>query len=432
MKRMVRRSIALAVVFVFATASVAFAAVSWGSRVTLPGNYAWNYSNSLDYTGTPGTGSFKLHEAFVSDATLPEAVKYTSSANGTAWSKPKKVSGPQHAEGSSLASAGSTVIVGWMTGFSSYDPAGAARRLQVNVSQDSGATWSGVQNLTAATGKVDYPIVAAAKTSGGATNVYAAWVNAKNGKVMFRQSTNGGAWAAPITLGATTAKDTATTYYGYANVAAVDDLIAVVWVADDTGTLKVRSIDLGGNAAAANTLTNWNAATTLTDKISLAHNGYPIASASPQNTGVVTIAYNTATAQKYTKFNGTTVTAAGTTIYTHASPYTGGYSTAVEPAPGGGYVAMWGGCRNTGIANPCNYGSTKARFDLLASTSANGTTWSAPAVVEAASNAQHLNDEASMVVIPDASGVKIFAQYNTYKATYTYYDVWMRIATGSL
>jgi len=174
MRRTLHRSIAVAVVMILASANVAFAAVSWGSRVALPGNYAWNYSNSLDYTGTPGTSTFKLHEAYVSDATLPEAVKYTSSKNGTTWSSAKKLSGKQHAEGSSLAAAGSTVIVGWFTGYSSYDAAGVARQTQVNVSTNNGGTWSGVQKLSGGKGKVDYPIVAAAKTSSGPVNTYAA------------------------------------------------------------------------------------------------------------------------------------------------------------------------------------------------------------------------------------------------------------------
>ena len=433
MRRMLTRSVALAVVFVLAVASVAFAAVTWGTRVALPGNYAWNYSNSMDYTGTPGTATFKLHEAYVSDATLPEAIKYTSSKNGTTWAAAKKVSGAQHAEGSSLATAGTTVIVGWFTGYSSYDAAGVARQTQVNVSADNGVTWSGVQKLSSSKGKVDYPIVAAARTSGAVTNVYAAWTDSKTGNVVFRESSAGGAWSAPITLGTTTATQSGAGYgfSGFANIAAVGNLISVGWIADDTGTLKVRSINLGSNAIAAATVGNWGAAVTLADKISVAQSGYPIASASPQNTGIVTVAYNTNTAQKFVTYNGTT-TSSAKTIYTNATPYAGGYSVAVEPAPGGGFVAMWAGCRDVGITNPCNYASAKAKFDELASTSATGTTWSAPTMVAASSTKVQLNDEASMVVIPDVSGVKIFGQYNAYKSNYSYYDVWVNIATGSL
>lgn len=440
MSRMVRRSIALAVVFVLAIAQAAFAAVTWdGARTTIPGNYAWNYSNSLDYTGTPGTSNFKLHEVFVSDASLPEAAKYTRSADGVSWSKPKKISGSANVDGTSVAAAGTSVIVGWQTGYNAYDgnyDTTLPRRAQVNVSTDNGASWSGVTSLSGKSGKVDYPIVAAAKTSGGATNLYAAWVDSKACTVVFRQSSNGGAWSAPISIGTTTAKAEGNAYgcAGYANIAATRDLIAVGYVADDTGTLKVASINLNGNATRATTAGNWSS-TTLADKISLAQNGYPIAGASPLNTGVVTIAYDTATAQRYVRYNGTSVSAA-TTIYTNGTTggktYGGGYSTMVEPAPGGGYVAMWAGCRDVGITNPCNYGSAKAKFDLLAATSANGTTWSAPSQLALSSTSSQLNDEPSAVVVSGTTGVKIYSQYNAYKSTYHYYDVWGWNGSGTL
>jgi hypothetical protein len=430
---MARRSIALAVVLVLAIAQAAFAAVSWDSApTTIPGNYAWNYSNSMDYTGTAGTSSFKLHDAFISDASLPEAAKYTSSTNGTNWTKPVKVSGSAHAEGSSIAAAGTTVIVGWFTGYSYYDPADAARRLQVNISTNSGGTWKGVQGLTPKNGQVDYPIVAAAKTSAGPTNVYAAWVDSQSCDVKFKQSSDGGTtWSATVVIGKTTAKlvDNAYGCSGYANIAATRDLIGVVWVADDTGTLKVARINLNGNASAATNAANWTTST-LADKISLAQFGYPIASASPLNTSVVTVAYNTTNAQRYVRV-GPSGVSSPTTIYTNGTigsqTYAGGYSTAVEPGPGGTYVAMWAGCRDVGITNPCNYGSAKAKFDLLAATATNATTWGAPSQLAKSATGAQLNDEPSLVVV---SG-HVYAQYNSYKSTYNYYDVWGWNGTGS-
>ena len=214
--------------------------------------------------------------------------------------------------------------------------------------------------------------------------MYAAWINSKTGEVIFRQSSNGGgAWSAPLVIGTSTATQSGAGYgvSGFANISAVRDLITVAWIADDTGTLKVRGINLNGNAAAATTIGNWSATATLADKISVAQNGFPIASASPQNTGVVTVAYNTDAAQKFVTYNGTRGVGAQDGLHERHATYPGGYSIAVEPAPAGGYVAMWAGCRDTGITNPCNYGSAKAKFDLLAATSPTGTTFGAPTVV---------------------------------------------------
>lgn len=343
-----------------------------------------------------------------------------------------KVSGSANAEGSSIAAAGTTVIVGWFTGYSYYDPADAPRRLQVNISTNSGSSWTGVQGLTPKNGQVDYPIVAAAKTSAGPTNVYAAWVDSQSGDVKFKQSSDGGTtWSATVVIGTTTAKiiDAAYGFAGYANIAATRDLIAVAWIADNNGTLKVARINLNGNASAATNAANWSSST-LADRISLAQNGYPIASASPLNTSVVTVAYNTNTAQRYVRVTGSSVSAA-TTIYTNGTigsqTYAGEYSTAVEPGPGGTYVAMWAGCRDVGITNPCNYGSAKAKFDLLAATATNATTWSAPAQLAKSSTTVQLNDEPSLVVV---SG-HVYAQYNAYKSNYHYYDVWGWNGTGS-
>ena len=432
MVKKIRWSTGIAAALVVALAGSATAAVTWGNKNPIPLGYSWNYSNSLDFTGAPGTASFKLHDAFISDAKVPngpEAAYYTSSRNGTTWAKPKKVSGKDHAEGSSLGAAGDTVVVGWFTGFSFYDPEGTPRVFQVNFSTDAGATWRGVQNLTPRTQNVDYPIVAAAKTSGGPVNLYGVWTDADTGKVKFRMKSGGGAWSAPIVLGSTSASDN-TGMFGYANIAATDDLITVAWIADNSGTLKARAIDLNGNANAAKTVSNWTAITTLNDKISMAQNGYPIVSASPLVKNKITIAYNTNVAQKYTTFNGTAIAKAGKVIWNNGTlggrTYTGGYSTVAEPAPGGGIVASWGACKDT--ASDCNYNKNTARFDLLASTSGNGTDFTAPKLLANSDAANStLNDEPSIVVVPG----KVYLQYNGYTASYSSYDIFSIVGTGN-
>ena len=68
MVRNTRWSVGIALVLCVALAGTALAAITWGAQKPIPGTYAWNYSNSMDFTGTPGTTNFKLHDAFVSDA----------------------------------------------------------------------------------------------------------------------------------------------------------------------------------------------------------------------------------------------------------------------------------------------------------------------------------------------------------------------------
>ncbi|TMK36120.1 MAG: exo-alpha-sialidase [Actinobacteria bacterium] len=414
-------------------AATAASAVGWGTEHGIPGAYSWNYGDSLDFSGTPATPSFRLHDVFISDATTPQAAYYSSSNEGITWTAPRRLSGRAvNAEGTSIAAAGSKIVVGWVTGFSAYDPAGAPRRLQVNTSTDGGATWRGVKSLTSGGGRIDYPIVAAAKTGFGSVNLYAVWVDATNGKVYFREHSGAAAWSAPISIGATTLAHR-DGYHGYANIAAVGNLITVAWIADAKGSLKARAINLSGKTPTAAAIrANWNASVALAGRVSLRQGGYPVVSASPLAPGVVTIAWNTPRRQVYTTFDGTNVAATPITIWVNgianAITYTGGYSTVVEPAPGG-FVAMWGGCRNTSLTYDCNgQQGSSPRVDLLSATSANGTLFSLPSLVAPAiPNGRTVNDQASVVATAD----HVFAQYNGSTANFGRYDVFDRIGTGS-
>ena len=98
----------VALLVVVLTAGTALASVAYPNpRRAIPGNYAYNYSNSLDFTGTPGTAGFRLHDAFVTDGTEPAKVLYVKSKDGVNWTAPAKVSGSANTEGSSLATTGS-------------------------------------------------------------------------------------------------------------------------------------------------------------------------------------------------------------------------------------------------------------------------------------------------------------------------------------
>jgi hypothetical protein len=427
-----RRSVILAVALALTLAATASSVVGWGTQHGIPGTYAWNYGNSLDFSGIPSDPSFRLHDVFISDATTPQAAYYTASPDGIAWTSPRRLSGGVvNAEGASIATAGSKVIVGWVTGFSAYDRAGAPRRLQVDTSIDGGATWRGVKSLTPPTGRIDYPIVAAAKTAFGPVNLYAVWVDAKSGKVFFRERSGFAAWSVPIALGRTTLLDRVDGYHGYANVAAVGNLITVAWVADAKGSLRARAIDLSAKTPiAASTVANWNPTVALAGRVSLRQGGYPVVSASPLAPGVVTIAWNTPTKQVYTTFDGTAVTPTPTTIWVNgtanAVAYAGGYSTVVEPAPGG-FMAIWAACEATSLTYDCNSQKAAARVDLLSATSADGTLFTLPTVVAPATSGRTLNDQASVVATADHA----YVQYNGSTANFGRYDVFDRIGTGS-
>ena len=425
--------VGVAAVAVVTLAGTALAAITWGAQNPVPGKFAWNYSNSLEFTGAPGTGTFLLHDAFVSDNTMPEATYYTNSPDGVAWSAPVKVSGTANADGSSIATAGSTVLVGWQTGFTSYDTASADRLVQVNYSTNNGATWKGVSSLSTNVTRADYPIVAAAKTSSGPVNLYVAWADADTGKIKFRVKSGAGVWSKPLTLGATSAgTGSADGFFGYTNIAATDDLVTVAWISNDKGVLKSRAINLNGVATAAADITKWTPIATLAGRISLKQNGFPIAAASPLDTGRVTIAWNTATAQVYTTYDGTTIDTTPTTIWTNgalgARTYTGGYSTVAEPTPGGGIVAGWGACKDTPLANDCDYGKNTARFDLLVSTSPDGTAFGTPVMLgDSAVKTATLNDEPSFV----ATSGTTYVQFNAYTASYSSYDIFTKVGTGT-
>jgi hypothetical protein len=428
-----RRSVILAVGLLLTLAGTASSAISWGKQHSIPRAYSWNYGDSMDFSGTPGDPSFRLHDVFISDAATPQAAYYSWSNGGITWTTPRRLSGGLlNAEGTSIAAAGAKIVVGWVTGFSVYDPARAPRRLQVNTSTDGGSTWRGVKSLTPRTGRIDYPVVAAAKTAFGPVNLYAVWIDATNGKVYFRERSGVGAWSVPLSIGATTLRDRVDGYHGYANVAAVGNLITVAWIADAKGSLKARAINLTGKTAvAATTRANWNAPVALGGRISLRQGGYPVVAASPLAPGVVTIAWNTPTKQVYTTFDGTVVTSTPTTIWVNgtanAIAYVGGYSTVVEPAPGG-FVAVWAGCENTSLTNDCNGHKAAARVDLLSATSANGTLFTSPSLIAPATpNGRTLNDQASVVATSDHA----YVQYNGYTANFGRYDIFDRIGSGS-
>jgi hypothetical protein len=409
------------------------AAIVWGgSQVPLPRPYSWNYGNAMDFTGS--ASSFRLTDVFVSDATTPQAAFATSSHDGVSWRKPIRLStNGVNAENPTTASAGSTLIAGWMTGFSPYDPVGAPRRVQVVVSGDRGMSWGTPKNLSPRGAEVDYPTVAASSTSFGTINLYAVWVDAETGRVLFRSRSGGSPWSPTIRLGATTRKTTAG-YSGLANVAASGDLVAIAWVADEEGTVKARAIDLqaSGSAAAAATRSEWGPRTVMAEPVALRQHGAPVVAASRLVPDLATIAWNTRTSQVFAIVTDETIAPGVTTIWANgmvgSHTYRGGYGTVVEPAPGGGFVAMWAACRNTALVRDCDVRKPEARVDLLATAMPAGGAFGAPALIAGAGRPrQRINDAPSVVV----TGDHVYVQYGGSTSSGSDYGLFARVATGT-
>jgi hypothetical protein len=409
------------------------AAIVWGDpRVALPRPYSWNYGNAMDVNGSGS--SFRLTDVFVSDATTPQAAFATSSHDGVSWTKPIRLSASGvNAENPTTASAGAKLIAGWMTGFSPYDPAGAPRRIQVVVSGDRGATWGTPKNLSPRGGAVDYPTVAAASTSFGAINLYAVWVDAETGRVLFRSRSAGSPWSPPIRLGVTTRK-TIAGYSGLANIAAAGDLVVIAWVADEKGTIKARAVDLqaSGSAAAAATRSEWGPRTVMDVPVALRQHGAPIVAASRLVPDTATIAWNTRTSQVFAIVTDETIAPGVTTIWANGMvgthTYRGGYETVVEPAPGGGFVAMWAACRDTTLTRDCDVRKPAARVDLLAAAMPAVGAFVAPALIAGAGRPrQRINDAPSIVV----AGDHVYVQYDGSTSSGSDYGLFARVATGT-
>jgi hypothetical protein len=430
--RAIRSTVLCAAVLVLLASSATAVISSWGPQADLPRPYSWNYGNALDATGTAGTSAFRLTDVFVSDATTPQAAFATSSHDGVTWSAARRLSGTGvNAENPTVAAAAGTLIAGWMTGFSPYDPAGSPRRVQVSVSPDRGATWGAPKSLSPRGVAVDYPVVAAGRTSFGPINLYAVWVDAETGRVTFRERSGDTGWSDPISLGVTT-RSTSAGFSGFANVSAVGDLVVVAWIADAHGTVEARAIDLAasGSATAATDRTRWGARTAMSDRAALAQHGYPIVSSSRAVPGVATIAWNTSAGPVFATATGETIDPGSAPIWHLGSvggrTYTGGYATAVEPAPGG-FVAMWAACRDTSLVHDCNVGKPEARVDLLAATSTDGVTFTKPSrVAGSGTPGERINDAPSIVATAD----HVYVQYDGSTSDRSAYDVFARVASG--
>jgi hypothetical protein len=150
----------------------------------------------------------------------------------------------------------------------------AARSIQFRANSNHGSSgaWGAVKTLTSATGRVDYPTIAAA-----GADVYVAYTDANSGSVRLLTSHNRGATWSNLALGTTSATSTAGGKTGLPSVAASGRTVIVAWIADGNGAVRARiSQDAGAH---------WTA----TANLAAGSLSYPAAAATTGRVGVAWI-----------------------------------------------------------------------------------------------------------------------------------------------
>ncbi|MCZ3387985.1 MAG: hypothetical protein LH645_02420 [Actinomycetia bacterium] len=214
------------------------------------GQYSWNYGSSF---GKLANGKVAL--SYTSDATTPQGTYVRTGTvdpftKAVTWGKAKRTSqGTKFADRTSLAAGGNTVHASWITQHRATisditQPRVAYVRTLV------GSTLGAPIRLSSATGRVDYPIVAAS-----GTNSYVTYTNADTGKVVVRRSTDSGlSFLAAQTTGTTTRDDGEGKAAWPINCVSGSN-VAVVWLPGD-GTIK---LSLSENSGATFTTKSINA-----------------------------------------------------------------------------------------------------------------------------------------------------------------------------
>ena len=225
--------------------------VAWPAGAHAGPAYTWNGGGAL--ARTVQSGSQRLHLAYAtnriggkwaSDSGKHAGIYYIRSATGSTWSAPKRLNpSTQHAARLGLAAAGSRVYVTGVsqTKFVKYSPS-APRALYVRVNSAHGAatTWKSTIRLTSASGRVDYPTIAAA-----GNDAFVAWADSNSGKVKVAASHDRGRTWKTAGLGSTSAADSSGRL-GLPSVSADGATVVVAWVANAAGTIKARvSVDHG-------------------------------------------------------------------------------------------------------------------------------------------------------------------------------------------
>lgn len=408
--------VGVAALAVGVAAPTAWAATTWAPGATADktvavatGQYSWNYGSSF---GKLSNGKVAL--SFTSDATSPQSTYVRtgivdSGTKEVTWGKAQRTSqGTKFADRTSLAAGGNTVHASWITQHRATinDP---SQPRVAYVRTLVGSTLGAPIRLSSATGRVDYPIVAAS-----GTNAYVTYTNSVTGKVVVRRSTDSGvSYLAAQNLG-TTARDDGEGLAAWPINCASGGNVAVVWLPGN-GTIK---LSVSENSGADFTTKTINAVGAGDDD-----EGWASCDATGDRIGVT---WNESDGVYYSEYNTTTDlfdTARKNIFAFSGSGYLASYS---------GTVAL-NGTGTVGIAAPlcvqdgCDYTSKTTRIDLKWLESSNNGDTFAPAQALASSSVagKYLNDSPSAMFY-DAN--TRFVLYNGWTANYTNYRLYL--ATG--
>ncbi len=278
--------------------------------------------------------------------------------NGTTWVNAVRVNpSTQYGVRSAAAAAGSHVYVVWST-FASANPTGTRPRplwFRMNATNGAG-TWAAARRLTSATGRIDYPKIAAT-----GANVYISYTDAATGVVYVKVSHNYGATFSTVSLG-TTSRSSWSGRVGVPAVAAYGTTVAVAWISSASGTVRVRSSSTRG--------TSWSGTTTIGTGA--------VAGTWPSISAVgtrVAVSWTAATAMAVRVRTGTTwgpvrmVRPSADAGQPYAAPWIGQVVLNGTTRVAVAFEACWAGC---GAADP----ASAYRSDILWRESAdNGASW---------------------------------------------------------
>lgn len=234
--------------------------VTWGP-VYKPGPaYTWTYGGTLGRTVRSGSQRLhlgyttnRINGSWASDSGPRIGVYYVRSATGATWSTPKRLNpSTQHGDRAALTAAGSRVYVAWVsqTKFFNYSPtAPRVLYVRINTSHGDASAWKGAIRLTSTSGRVDYPTI----TASGKT-VVIAWTDSITGDIRLAISRDMGVTWKKISIGSTSVAGPSGKI-GLPSVAISGTRIAVSWVADVGGTVRLRTSGDGG--------ASWSAAQTV-------------------------------------------------------------------------------------------------------------------------------------------------------------------------